>query len=301
MPVTISWAEIVDWVNEAFFRLRPIAEYLLIAYIIYKILYYLRGTRAANVLAGLIVGFLVLSLLSDLAGLEVLRWLLDGFWSLLAIAIIVIFQPELRRAFAQLGSYAFFRRNRKRETISELVAAVLEMSRKHTGAIIVIERRIGMRAIVEDAVKLDSKLNNLLIQSIFFPNSPLHDGAIIVRNDRIVAARAILPLSRDNTLSRTMGTRHRAALGITEETDAAVVVVSEETGDISIACRGAIMRALSEPALVGELNKLLIGNGGSTEALTDILGALDEREGAVDFHGDEEPAEAGADLKEKQP
>ncbi len=286
-----SWKGIAEWGQEVVFWCRPVAEYLLLAFVIYKILYYLRGTRAANVLAGLIVGFLVLSLLADLAGFEILRWLLDGFWSLLAVAIIVIFQPELRRAFAQLGSYAFFRRSRKRETISELVSAVIEMSRRHIGAIIVIERSIGMRAIVEDAIKLDIKLNSLIIQSIFFPNSPLHDGAIIVRNDRIVAARAILPLSRDNNISRTMGTRHRAALGITEETDAAVVVVSEETGDISIACRGTIMRALSEEMLQRELNKLLLGNKHSGEALTDILDVLDDREGAPDFDGDEPPPE----------
>ena len=146
-----------------------------------------------------------------------------------------------------------------------------------------------MRAIVEDAIKLDSKLNNLLIQSIFYPNSPLHDGAVIIRNDRIVAARAILPLSRDANLSRTMGTRHRAALGITEETDAAVVVVSEETGDISVACRGAIMRGLSGKSLENELNKLLMNGDQTSESLTDILGSLDEPEGEVDFHGDEEP------------
>ena len=295
----IGWKELHEWGRGLLYWGRLAAEYLLRAYVIYRVLYYLRGTRAANVLAGLIVGFLLLSLLADLAGFEVLRWLLDGFWSLLAVALIVIFQPELRRAFAQLGSYAFFRRSRKRETIGELVGAVLEMSRRRCGAIIVLERRIGMRAIVEDAVKLDAKLNSLMIQSIFYPNSPLHDGAIIVRHDRIVAARAILPLSRDRNLSRTMGTRHRAALGITEETDAAVVVVSEETGDISIACRGTIMHALSENALIQELNKLLLHNDRSGEALTDILGNLDEREGEPDFHGDEIPDGTDAATGEK--
>ena len=282
--------ELSEWGRLAFYFGRGAAEFLLLAWVIYKVLYYLRGTRAVNVLAGLIVGLLGLTLLAELARVEVVRWLLDGFWSLLGVTLIVVFQPELRRAFAQLGSYTFFRGGRKRETIEELVNAALEMSRRRIGAIIVIERRIGMRSIVEDAVKLDAKLCSMILQSIFYPNSPLHDGAVIVRNDRIVAARAILPLSRDGNLSRTMGTRHRAALGITEETDAVVVVVSEETGDISIACRGSMLEALSGSALVQELNKLLLHSSGG-EALTDILTPMDDHEGEPDFHGDKPPQE----------
>ena len=277
-----SWNGVLDFVRAA-------VEFLLIAFVIYKILYYLRGTRAVNVLAGLIVAFLMLMLISDKLELKVVSWLLDKFLELMALTVIVIFQPELRRAFAQLGSYTLFKRSRKRENINELVQAVNSMSARKIGAIIVIERRIGMRAIVDDAIKLDCKLCAWLLQSIFFPNSPLHDGAVIVRDDRIVAARAILPLSRDANLSRTMGTRHRAALGITEETDGIVLVVSEETGDISIACRGAIMRGLSGKSLENELNKLLMHSNDNSEDLTDILGTPDEQEGAVDFHGDEEP------------
>ncbi|MBE6366737.1 MAG: TIGR00159 family protein [Lentisphaerae bacterium] len=269
--------------------LRVTTEFLLIAFVIYKTLYYLRGTRAANVLAGLIVSLLLLYLAAEGLQFKVISWLLQKSLELLAFALIVIFQPELRRSFAQIGSW-FSLRSRKRETISDLVSAINSMAGRKCGAIVVIERRIGMRAIVEDAVKLDCKLNALLLQSIFYPNSPLHDGAVIIREDRIVAARAILPLSRDANLSRTMGTRHRAALGITEETDAAVVVVSEETGDISIACQGEIMRGLSENALVNELNKLLMGNGQNHEPLTDIFDTSDEQEGDVNFHGDEDPA-----------
>lgn len=278
----------VNW-NSFFDIARTVIEFVLIAFVIYKILYYLRGTRAVNVLAGLIVAFLALSIIAYSLKLTVTSWLLDNFMSLMAFTIIVIFQPELRRAFAQLGSYTFFQRNRKKETINELMQAVNAMAARKIGAIIVIERRIGMRAIVEDAVKLDCKLSGLLIQSIFYPNSPLHDGAIIVRDDRIVAARAILPLSRDANLSRTMGTRHRAALGITEETDGIVLVVSEETGDISIACRGAIMRGLSGKALENELNTLLMTASDNPETLTDILSNPDEQEGTLDFHGDEDP------------
>lgn len=288
--MTGFWNELLEQGTPVFYFGRAAAEYLLLAWVIYKVLYYLRGTRAVNVLAGLIVGILGLTLLAEWAKFDVLRWLLDGFWSLFGVTLIVVFQPELRRAFAQLGSYTFFRGGRKREAIGELVSAVLEMSRRRVGAIIVIERRIGMRAIVEDAVKLDTKLCSMILQSIFYPNSPLHDGAVIVRNDRIVAARAILPLSRDGNLSRTMGTRHRAALGITEETDAVVVVVSEETGDISIAFRGSMRQALSESALTQELNRLLLHSSGG-EALTDILTTMDDHEGEPDFHGDKPPQE----------
>lgn len=288
--MTPFWQELMGWGAEVLYFGRIAAELLLLTWVVYTILYYLRGTRAVNVLAGLVVGFLALSVLAEIAQFEVMRWLLYGFWQILGVALIVVFQPELRRAFAQLGSYTFFRGGRKRETIGELVHAALELSRRRTGAIVVIERRIGMRAIVEDSVKLDAKLCSMLLQSIFYPNSPLHDGAVIVRNDRIVAARAILPLSRDANISRTMGTRHRAALGITEETDAVALVVSEETGDISIACRGSIMQALSEETLVQELNRLLLHSSGG-EALTDILTPMDDREGEPDFHGDKPPRE----------
>ncbi|MBO5923593.1 MAG: diadenylate cyclase CdaA, partial [Lentisphaeria bacterium] len=266
----MSWSMILSW-NSILDFVRVAVEFLLIAFVIYKVLYYLRGTRAVNVLVGLVLAFLVLYIIAKSLKLTVVSWLLDSFMNLMAFTIIVIFQPELRRAFAQLGSFKFFQGNRKRETINELVSAVNSMAGRRCGAIIVIERRIGMRAIVEDAIKLDCKLNNHLIQSIFYSNSPLHDGAVIVRDDRIIAARAILPLSRNATLSRTMGTRHRAALGITEETDAVVVVVSEETGDISIACRGEIRGGLAGSGLINELNKLLLNGGEASEALTDIL------------------------------
>ena len=292
MDWNLVWITLLDC-------LRICVEFLLIAFVIYKILYYLRGTRAANVLAGLVVAFLALSIIANSLGFTVLRWLLDNFLSLMAFTIIVVFQPELRRAFAQLGSFTLFQHNRKRETINELVQAVTAMASRKTGAIIVIERRIGMRAIVEDAVKLDCKLNNLLIQSIFYPNSPLHDGAVIIREGRIVAARAILPLSRDANLSRTMGTRHRAALGITEETDAAVVIVSEETGSISIACRGAMMKGLSEKNLENELEKLMMNSDRSSESLTDILDSGDEREQAVKFHDDEDPLPTPSTRKDR--
>ena len=245
--------------------LRPLVEIGLLTVLIYKTLYYLRGSRGSYVLAGMMVLLLVLSLLSYKLQLEVISWLLEGLWVTIGPALFIIFQPELRRAFAQLGTFTIWRGRRRREVIGELVTAAGNMARRKCGALIVIERRIGMQAIVDDSIRLDIKVNALVLESIFFPNSPLHDGAVIVRDGRIVAARAILPLTRAENISRRLGTRHRAALGISEETDAVTVVVSEETGFLSIACRGVLHRDLSVAELEQLLEKLLVQEQDETD------------------------------------
>lgn len=264
---------------------RPVAEVLILAFLIYQVLYYLRGTRGSNILAGLIILLLLLTVVCDLIKLEVLNWIIGGIWTLLATAVIVIFQPELRRAFAHLGNAGFRQSNRKKEAITEVATAVLNMSKRRIGALIVIERGIGLRAIVEDSVKLDIKLNSLIIESIFFPNSPLHDGAVIINDDKIIAAHAILPLARDEALARSMGTRHRAAIGITEDTDSVVVVVSEETGRISIACRGNIRRDIKAEQLLHCLTSLLIANDG--DAISNIFGNMEDNDSLTGFSRDE--------------
>jgi len=247
--------------------LKMIFEVFILTLIIYKLLYYLRGARGSSVLAGVIILLIGMGLLSSHFHLDVISWLMDKLLATFGVAMVIIFQPELRRAFAQLGSFSFFQGRRRREVISELVAAAGNMGKRKCGALIVVERRIGLQNLVDDAVKLDIKVNAMVLESIFFPNSPLHDGAIIIRNDRIVAARAILPLSRDENLSRTMGTRHRAALGVTEENDCVVVIVSEETGDISVAYQGAIQRELSRQELTKRLHELLLrSNTGESRA-----------------------------------
>ncbi len=258
--------------------LRPVFEIGIITFLIYKVLYFMRGTRGAYVLAGLITVLLALSILSDLLKLAVISWLINAFWGILSMTIIVIFQPELRRAFAQLGSYTILRGKRRREVISEIVSATVNMSKRKCGAIMVIERRIGMRALEEDSVHLDVKVNGMILESIFYPNSPLHDGAVIIRENRIVAARVILPLARTNAdISRRLGTRHRAAIGISEETDAIVVVVSEETGIISVCCRGVLKRNLPPRRLEPFLEKLIITDDDDMEpAMSDILDSAEE-------------------------
>ena len=238
--------------------LKMALEIFILTVVIYKTLHYLRGARGASVLAGITIALLALTWLSKQLRLDVLNWLLTGIWGTVGAAVVIIFQPELRRAFAQLGSFSFFKGKRQREVLTEIVNAATNMARRKCGALMVIERRIGLQNLVDDSVKLDIKVNAMILESIFYPNSPLHDGAVIIRDDRIVAARAILPLTRAENISIRLGTRHRASLGISEETDAVTVVVSEETGAISVACRGVLYRDLSPEELANYLEKLVI-------------------------------------------
>ena len=238
--------------------LKMALEIFILTVVIYKTLHYLRGARGASVLAGITIALLALTWLSKQLRLDVLIWLLTGIWGTVGAAVVIIFQPELRRAFAQLGSFSFFKGKRQREVLTEIVNAATNMARRKCGALMVIERRIGLQNLVDDSVKLDIKVNAMILESIFYPNSPLHDGAVIIRDDRIVAARAILPLTRAENISIRLGTRHRASLGISEETDAVTVVVSEETGAISVACRGVLYRDLSPEELENYLEKLVI-------------------------------------------
>ena len=237
--------------------LRTVAEIGIIFFVIYGVLYYLRGTRGSFVLLGLAaLWFLFLGASKGLK-MDVITHLLKITGSTLLTVLAVLFQPELRRLLAQIGSYTVWQR-RRREMIGEIVTAACNMARRKCGALIVIERRIHLQGLVEDAVAMDDRVNSLLLESIFYPNAPLHDGAVVVRGDRIVAARAILPLTRAKDVSPQLGTRHRAALGISEDSDAVVVVVSEETGTISIARRGVLHRDLDGDALHSMLVKLLV-------------------------------------------
>lgn len=246
----VEWREI----------LKMCVEIGILAYVIYKILYFVRGARGSSVLAGVVVLNIVLSLLAKALDLAVINWLLEGFWAIIGLAVVVIFQPELRRAFAQLGTFSVWQGRKRREVVGEIVQAVQDMARRKCGALIVLEKRIGLQNYIDDAIKLDIKIHAMMLESIFFPNSPLHDGAVIIRDDRIVAARVILPLTRAENISRRLGTRHRAALGISEETDAITIIVSEETGAISVAYRGALHRDLSGAELTSCLEKLVMAH-----------------------------------------
>ena len=240
--------------------LRAVFQIGILFLLIYFVLYYLRSTRGAMVIAGLFIVGLFMALVTKInfLGLDVLAFILDMFGNSLFVAILVIFQPELRRALAQLGSYIASKGKQRREVVSEICAAATAMSKRKCGALIVVERRFNLQTLIDDSIPLDIKINALVLESIFFPNSPLHDGAVIIRNNRIVAARAILPLTRAEHVSRHLGTRHRAALGVSEESDAVTIVVSEESGFISLAYHGVFHRDLTSTELEEMLEQLIV-------------------------------------------
>ena len=261
-------------------RLHDALEIAIIALLIYQLFRFLRGTRAIYILIGVLVLFFVINSVAKMLNFETIQRIIEETAMGLTLGLLILFQPELRRAFAQLGSYSFWHGKQQRETIGETVSAAIEMSRRKCGALIVFERRIALNSLEEDTVRLDCKVNSLLLQSIFYPHSPLHDGAVLIRDNRIVAARAILPLPRGKvSLATRIGTRHRAAIGITEETDAVVLVVSEESGVISIANAGVLKRDLLPDQLEEVLRRLLIDDR-QDETDFDTEPARDSREGA---------------------
>ena len=231
-----------------------------VAVLIYELLLLIRGTRAMQMaLSG---AFLIgLFFLSEWLDLETVNWLIRNLATYVVFAIIVLFQADIRRALAHFGRAQFFkyfeRASSDDETLEELVVAASTLAARHIGAIIVVERQIGLRNYIEGGIPLDALVTYDLLASIFNTGSPLHDGAVIVQNDRVAAAACFLPLSVNPRVSRELGTRHRAALGITEENDAVAIVVSEESGAISLAIGGGLERGLSVDALQRRLQSLL--------------------------------------------
>ena len=255
----------LGWLLEKMWNLRTIVDILVVALIIYWLLWVAQGTRALTLIRGIVTLFAILFLLAWAFDLSTLRWLLGVVWPALLIAIPVIFQPELRRAFEQLGHTGSWLRNpfpHQEETqwdhaVDEIVRAASQLSRLRYGALIVIERETGLQDYVTKGVNLDAAISRQLLINIFFPNSPLHDAAVIVHGDRILAASVVLPLTDNISASSQLGTRHRAAIGVTEESDALAVVVSEETGQMSVAHSGRLIRNLDQDRLRRVLRTLL--------------------------------------------
>ncbi len=236
----------------------PVIDILLVAFLIYQFLALVRGTRAAPMLVG--VATLALAFyFARLGELRTLNWLLSTLLPYVVFALIVVFQSEIRHALANLGSRVSLMRSSSSvaDVYDDIVLAANLFSQNQTGALIVIEREIGLRTYIESGVSLDARLSYDLLATIFRPSAPLHDGAVIVQRDRIAAAACFLPLSMNPVLSIQLGTRHRAGIGITEETDAVAVIVSEETGTISIAVAGSIERELTVDRLRERLSVLL--------------------------------------------
>ncbi|MDP3804674.1 MAG: diadenylate cyclase CdaA [Candidatus Omnitrophota bacterium] len=223
-------------------------EIAILWYVIYMTLLFVKGTRSEQLLKGLVIISLIFIITQQL-GLNAISWALTRLFPISVIALVVIFQPELRRGLAQLGQFGIHQENI--EVIEELSRAALELSRKRVGALIAIEREAGLKNYIETGTLLDAKITTDLLISIFIPQSPLHDGAVIVRHGRLVAAGCVFPLTQEERgIPKNMGMRHRAAIGVTEETDAICVVVSEETGIISVTSGGKLTRDIDEENLV---------------------------------------------------
>lgn len=231
--------------------LRDVIDIAIVAFIFYRLLLLLRGTRGVQMTFGIAV-LLMFYFVTRLYRLATVEWLFGNVLAYVVFGIIVLYQNEIRRGLAGIGRTPFFSRYRRdpaREGFEEIILAATTLASKKIGALVVIERDIGLRNYAESGITLDSVLTYDLLVTIFSPNTPLHDGAVIVQRNRIVAAACFLPLTLDPYLSKELGTRHRAAIGITEETDAVAVVVSEETGIISAAIGGEIIRNLDAAGL----------------------------------------------------
>ncbi len=261
------------------FGVKDLIEVAIIAYLFYRLLLLLRRTQAMRMVWGLVVLGLFF-LFANLAGFQTLDWLLSTGSGYIVIAIIVLFQNEIRRMLTQLGRTAYFRSMRRGgdiDPIDEIVTAAIGMGAHRHGAIIVFEREMSLRQYAEAGITLDATVSYDLLVSIFNPATPLHDGSVIIRQGRVAAAACFLPLTLNPRLSRELGSRHRAAIGISEETDCVAVVVSEETGKISIIVDGRLERDVDGEALAGRLHEPL--------GLVDLEPEEDEIEAAESVPG----------------
>lgn len=294
----------IGWLLTRLGDLRAILDVLVVTVIIYWLLWVAQGTRATQLIRGIIILLALVYLLGTSLQLTTLNWLLARTWPALIVGIPVIFQPELRRALEQLGHTGAWLRphfqagteSDLERSVDEVVRAAAQLARNRYGALVVIERDTGLQEYAERGVPIDAKLTRQLLINIFFPNSPLHDAAVVVRGDRIAAASVVLPLTDNISASGQLGTRHRAAIGITEESDALAVVVSEETGQIAVAHNGRLIRNLDQDRLRRVLRSLLrldrpAGRGPAANGRLHLPGRLSPSNGASRqaAHRDAEP------------
>ena len=253
----MSFGEVVNKIlhNSLDFKLQDVIDILLVAAAIYGLLLLTRKTRANQVLKGLGI-FLILAQVCRMIGLTAVSWVINKFVEAGMIILVIIFQPEIRRALEHIGRNKIFSRffgaeeeEEYSEVITEIENAVFDMSRHKVGALMVFENQTGLSDVIETGHIVDAKISTELIENIFFHNAPLHDGAMILKNDRIVAAGCFLPLTDNRNLDSELGTRHRAAIGLSEVSDARIIVVSEETGAVSLAHEGTITRYLDREQL----------------------------------------------------
>ena len=241
-----------------YFRWQDIVDIVVVTFIIHQLISIIRGTRSVQMVVGLII-LTIVYFLAKVLDLSTLMWMLQNFLSSILLIVIIVFQQDIRRALTQVGKTPFQRdMDVGDKDLDEIIRTVLYLAKRRIGALIVIERETGLRDFVESGVELDAKLTRELLISIFMPVSPLHDGGVIVSNARISTAGCILPLTQNPYINKRYGTRHRAAIGLSEETDAVIVVVSEETQEISVVRNGALTTQPDEISLSNSLRAIFI-------------------------------------------
>ncbi len=258
------WLSSLDYLKTLLkFNLNSIIDVLIVAFVIYRLMLLIKGTRAVQLIKGVVV-LLVATALASLFNLYTMSWLLKHAMTALVVALPIVFQPELRRALEKLGSGKFLARTsmvtgtgeiNQDKVITEITRSVAVLSKNRTGALIVLERATGLEEHMDTGVKIDGIVSAEFLVNLFIPKTPLHDGAVVIRGGRVVAAACFLPLSENPYLTSELGTRHRAGIGITEISDAVAVIVSEETGTVSVAVEGAIARDFNEAELQDRLSR----------------------------------------------
>lgn len=258
------WLPNLDYLTSVLkFNLTSVIDILIVAFVVYRLMLLIRGTRAVQLIKGLVV-LLVATALSSLFNLNTLNWLLRQTMTALVVALPIVFHPELRRALEKLGRGKFLPQNTltngevdTTRLVAELIRASTVLSKNKMGALIILERETGLNEHIDSGVKIEGLVSAEFLVNIFVPKTPLHDGAVIIRGNRVAAAACFLPLSESPNLTSDLGTRHRAGIGVTEVSDAVAIIVSEETGGISLAVEGVLTRHLDEAALQENLTSML--------------------------------------------
>lgn len=239
---------------------KPITEILILWFVIYHIMLFFVGTRAVQALRGIIIIIAIFLLLQKL-NFEILDWLFTKLFTISVIALLVIFHPEIRHGLARLGQRHLFTTSLREEelnlVLNEVVDAAEALSKEKIGALIAIEKNDSLASYIESGVRIDSHISTDLIQTIFTPKSLLHDGGLIIQHDRIISAGCLFPLTENQDISRMFGTRHRAALGLSEETDSVIIVVSEERQDLSLVYHGRLYKDLSRESMLSKIKEII--------------------------------------------
>jgi diadenylate cyclase len=282
---------------------RPVLEIAILSVGIYFSLNFIRGTRGAPVVYGFSLLVLSLTILAYFLNLEVLIWLIRSFVAFAVVAILVIFQPELRRILAELGTHPLFATSHEqRETIEVIIQTVERLAEVRIGALIAIEQTISLQEATESGLPVNCEATPEMLETIFFPNNAIHDGGVIIKGDRITFAACIFPLTQRQDLNASLGTRHRAAIGLSEETDAVIVVVSEETGSISHAYKGQFVRGVSIEQLRAFLTSILIKPGKQHHIMRLFRPAEESpKEGSAARPANESPKGGSPTLVPQQP